>query len=108
MDGKKRKFIICHADGGRFGASVIRAAPGMSSWGGWHSHDLDFQMVHAAGCWFLFEYEGEGAHFLPEGSHVLLPPGIGHWKFRHRSDAPELAETACLEEFAAKSGGMPE
>lgn len=76
MDGKKRKFIICHADGGRFtgeglrafcecrrpgmsdaargrfGASVIRAAPGMSSWGGWHSHDLDFQMVHAAGCWF--------------------------------------------------------
>ena len=86
-----RDLGIKDATQGKFGAHVIRAVPGMESPGGWHSHDLDFQMVYVTRGWVVFEYEATGEHMLRAGSCVLQPPGIRHREVRH-SDDMELIE----------------
>ena len=86
-----RQLGIPEATGGKFGAHVIRAVPGMESPGTWHTHDLDFQMVYVTKGWVVFEYEGEGEHVLRAGSCVLQPSGIRHREVRH-SDDMELIE----------------
>ena len=86
-----RGLGIAEATGGRFGAHVIRAVPGMHSPGVWHTHDLEFQMVYVTRGWVEFEYEGQGRHMLHAGSSVLQPPGIKHREIRH-SDDLELVE----------------
>ncbi len=122
---KNQAFTIAHADEGKFegqglrpffeyrdlgiktatqgayGAHVIRAVPGMESPGGWHTHELDFQMVYVTQGWVVFEYEGEGEHVLRAGSAVLQPPGIKHREVRH-SDDMELVEITAPADFTTR------
>ena len=101
-----RDLGIRAATGGRFGAHVIRAVPGMESPGAWHSHALEFQMVYVTRGWVVFEYEGQGEHVLRAGSCVLQPPGIRHRECRH-SDDLELIEITSPAEFATAEGSAP-
>lgn len=98
---------IAAATGGAYGAHVIRAVPGEESPGAWHSHALDFQMVHVTRGWVEFEYEGHGRHMLREGSCVLQPPGIRHREVRH-SDDMELVEITAPAEFATRPEDAPD
>lgn len=102
-----RKLGIDTATSGKFGAHVIRAVPGKHSDGGWHTHDLDFQMVYILKGWVLFEYEGQGEHILRAGSCVLQPSGIRHREVRH-SDDLELIEITSPAEFASHDAEAPE
>lgn len=101
-----RDLGIRSATGGKYGAHVIRAVPGMESPGAWHSHDLDFQMVYVTRGWVVFEYEGQGEHVLRAGSCVLQPPGIRHREVRH-SDDMELIEIISPAEFDTKDESAP-
>lgn len=101
-----RDLGIAGATGGKFGAHVIRAVPGMESPGAWHSHDLDFQMVYVTKGWVVFEYEGQGEHVLREGSCVLQPPGIKHREVRH-SDDMELIEITSPAAFDTSDESAP-
>jgi len=101
-----RQLGIAEATGGRYGAHVIRAVPGMESPAAWHTHDLDFQMVYVLKGWVVFEYEGEGEHMLRAGSCVLQPPGIRHREVRH-SDDMELIEITAPAEFATRDAEAP-
>ncbi len=101
-----RDLGIATASGGRFGAHVIRAVPGMESPGEWHSHDLDFQMVFVLRGWVVFEYEGQGEHLLRAGSCVLQPPGIRHRELRH-SDDMELIEITSPATFDTRDESAP-
>jgi len=101
-----RDLGIKHATSGAFGAHVIRAVPGESSPGEWHSHTLDFQMVYVTKGWVVFEYQGQGEHMLRAGSSVLQPAGIVHRELRH-SDDMELLEITSPGEFATRTEGVP-
>lgn len=101
-----RDLGIAAATGGKFGAHVIRAVPGMESPGEWHSHDLDFQMVFVLRGWVVFEYEGQGEHLLRAGSCVLQPPGIRHRELRH-SDDMELIEITSPATFDTRDESAP-
>lgn len=101
-----RQLGIAEATGGKFGAHVIRAVPGMESPGAWHSHDLDFQMVYVTQGWVVFEYEGQGEHVLRAGSCVLQPPGIKHREVRH-SDNLELLEIVSPATFETLDESAP-
>lgn len=93
-----RQLGIKEATGGKYGAHVIRAVPGVESPGEWHTHALDFQMVYVTKGWVDFEYEGEGMHRCVAGSCVLQPPGIRHREAGH-SDDMELLEVTSPAEF---------
>ncbi|MEM6372251.1 MAG: cupin domain-containing protein [Pseudomonadota bacterium] len=99
-----RQLGISDATGGKFGAHVIRAVPGMESPGTWHCHHLDFQMVYVTRGWVVFEYEGQGEHILRAGSSVLQPPGIVHREVRH-SDDMELIEITAPADFTTQEEG---
>lgn len=101
-----RQLGIAEATQGKFGAHVIRAVPGADSPGEWHSHTLDFQMVYVTRGWVVFEYEGQGAHVLREGSCVLQPPGIRHREVRH-SDDMELIEITSPAQFETREEVAP-
>lgn len=101
-----RQLGIAEATQGKYGAHVIRAVPGMERPGGWHSHELDFQMVYVTRGWVVFEYEETGEHILREGSCVLQPPGIKHREVRH-SDNMELIEITSPAEFATQDEEAP-
>ena len=101
-----RPLGIAEATGGKYGAHVIRAVPGMESPGAWHSHDLDFQMVYVTRGWVVFEYEGQGEHVLRAGSCVLQPPGIKHREVRH-SDDLELIEITAPADFTTREEDAP-
>lgn len=101
-----RDLGIKDATGGKFGAHVIRAVPGMESPGAWHSHDLEFQMVYVTKGWVVFEYEGQGEQILRAGSCVLQPPGIKHCEVRH-SDDMELIEIISPAVFDTKDETAP-
>ncbi len=101
-----RQLGIDEATQGKCGAHVIRAGPGEESPGGWHTHELDFQMVYVTKGWVVFEYEGKGEHMLREGSCVLQPPGIKHREVRH-SDDMELIEITSPAEFVTLDATAP-
>ncbi|MDF1728955.1 MAG: cupin domain-containing protein, partial [Sulfitobacter sp.] len=101
-----RDLGIQQATGGRYGAHVIRAVPGMESPAAWHSHDLEFQMVYVTAGWVVFEYEGQGEHMMRAGSCVLQPPGIRHREVRH-SDDLELIEIISPAEFETREEAAP-
>ena len=101
-----RQLGIAEATDGAFGAHVIRAVPGKESPGGWHSHDLKFQMVYVTKGWVVFEYEGQGQHVLRSGSCVLQPPGIKHREARH-SDDLELIEITAPAAFETQPEEAP-
>ncbi|WP_233270492.1 cupin domain-containing protein [Chachezhania sediminis] len=101
-----RDLGVRDATQGRYGAHVIRAVPGMESPGGWHTHDLDFQMVYVLKGWVVFDYEGQGEQMMRAGSCVLQPPGIRHREVRH-SDDMELLEIISPAEFPTEAVPAP-
>jgi quercetin dioxygenase-like cupin family protein len=99
-----RDLGIAAATGGAFGVHVIRAVPGKTTAGEWHSHALAFQMVYVLKGWVRFEYDGAGEVRLEAGSSVYQPPGIRHREIAHSDDlemleivAPATFETTALE-----------
>lgn len=90
--------------GGKVGAHVIRARPGMHADAPRHSHALDFQFVYVLKGWVEFEYEGHGTHRLVAGSTVYQPPGIKHKEIAH-SDDLELIEITMPADFETKTEG---
>ena len=98
-----RDLGIDAATGGKFGANVIRAVPGVESEPKWHTHDLDFQMVYITKGWVIFEYEDNGQHTLREGACILQPPGIRHREVSHSDDLEliEITSPAAFETHLA-------
>jgi len=88
--------------GGKVGAHVIRARPGMHADAPHHTHALDFQFVYVLKGWVEFEYEHHGVHRLVAGSTVYQPPGIRHKEIAH-SDDLELLEITMPAEFETKT-----
>ncbi len=107
-----RDLGIKAATGGRVGAHVIRAKPGMHSGSGWHTHDLEVQLVYVLKGWVEFDYEGVGAVRLEAGACVHQPPGIRHVEIAHSDDLeileitlPAAFETHKAEPATAAAGG---
>lgn len=102
-----RDLGIRGATAGGFGAHVIRAVPGEPAAGGWHAHDLAFQMVYVVCGWVRFEYEDLGEVRLVPGDCVHQPPGVRHRELGH-SDDLELLEITAPAEFTTRTVGAPE
>lgn len=83
---------------GRIQMHVIRAKEGEGASGGWHYHELDFQMVYVLQGWVRFEYEGVGEVLLEKDSCVYQPSGIVHREVEH-SDDLEMIEICSPGEF---------
>ena len=96
-----RDLGIKAATGGRVGAHVIRAKPGKHGSTGWHSHDLDVQLVYVLQGWVEFDYEGIGAVRLEAGACVHQPPGIRHVEIAH-SDDVEMLEITLPADFTTE------
>ena len=96
-----RDLGIKAATGGRVGAHVIRAKPGKHGSTGWHSHDLDVQLVYVLQGWVEFDYEGVGAVRLEAGACVHQPPGIRHVEIAH-SDDVEILEITLPADFTTE------
>lgn len=102
-----RDLGIADATDRRFLAHVIRARPGHHAAGGWHRHELGFQLVYILKGWVKFRYEGQGEVLLQPGSCVHQPPGIRHAEVEH-SDDLELIEITMPADFATESVAAPE
>lgn len=96
-----RDLGIKAATGGRVGAHVIRAKPGKHGSTGWHSHDLDVQLVYVLQGWVEFDYEGVGEVRLEAGACVHQPPGIRHVEIAH-SDDVEILEITLPADFTTE------
>ncbi|HXS24659.1 MAG TPA: cupin domain-containing protein [Gemmatimonadales bacterium] len=97
-----RPLGIDRLTGGKVGAHVIRARPGLHADAPRHTHTLDFQFVYVLKGWAIFEYEGHGQHKLVEGSTVYQPPGIKHKEIAH-SDDFEVLEITMPAEFETRT-----
>ena len=96
-----RDLGIKAATGGRVGAHVIRAKPGKHGSTGWHSHDLEVQLVYVLQGWVEFDYQGVGAVRLEAGACVHQPPGIRHVEIAH-SDDVEMLEITLPADFTTE------
>ena len=96
-----RDLGIKAATGGRVGAHVIRAKPGKHGSTGWHSHDLEVQLVYVLQGWVEFDYEGVGEVRLEAGACVHQPPGIRHVEIAH-SDDVEILEITLPADFTTE------
>jgi quercetin dioxygenase-like cupin family protein len=97
-----RPLGIDRLTGGKVGAHVIRAKPGLHADAPRHTHTLGFQFVYVLKGWAIFEYEGHGQHKLVEGSTVYQPPGIKHKEIDH-SDDFEVLEITMPADFETKT-----
>lgn len=88
--------------GGKVGAHVIRAKPGLHADAPRHTHTLQFQFVYVLKGWAIFEYEGHGEHRLVAGSTVYQPPGIKHKEIAH-SDDFEVLEITVPADFETRT-----
>ncbi len=96
-----RDLGIKAATGGRVGAHVIRAKPGKHGSTGWHSHDLEVQLVYVLKGWVEFDYEGVGEVRLEAGACVHQPPGIRHVEIAHSHDV-EILEITLPADFTTE------
>ena len=96
-----RDLGIKAATGGRVGAHVIRAKPGKHGSTGWHTHDLEVQLVYVLNGWVEFDYEGVGEVRLEAGACVHQPPGIRHVEIAH-SDDVEILEITLPADFTTE------
>ncbi len=96
-----RELGVKEATGGRVGAHVIRAKPGRHGGTGWHTHDLEVQLVYVLKGWVEFAYEGVGEVRLEAGAFVHQPPGIRHVEIDH-SDDVEILEITLPAEFETR------
>ncbi len=94
-----RDLGIRAATGGKVGAHVIRARPGVPAKHERHRHEVEFQLVYVLKGWIRFDYEGAGEVLLTAGSCVHQPPGIRHQELGH-SDDLEMIEIVIPADFA--------
>lgn len=96
-----RDLGIAAATGGRAQAHVIRHTVDSTKEqrvSGWHTHDLQFQMVYCLKGWIHFEFEGQGEQIMRPGSCWLMPPNIKH-KVLGTSEDMELLEIVMPADF---------
>jgi quercetin dioxygenase-like cupin family protein len=87
---------LSRATGGLMSATHIRATAAGSGTTGWHSHDLDFQLVYVLKGWVEFAVDGGEKIRLEEG-------GCGHIPGRMAHD--EMAFSADYEVLEIKAPG---
>ncbi len=93
-----RDLGIARASKGKVVAHVIRARPGKSPEGEWHSHDCALQFVYVLKGWIRFEYEGVGELTMKKGTCFQQPPNIRHREISHSKDV-EMIEIVAPADF---------
>src|ERR1700733_9993192 len=88
--------------GGKVGAHVIRAKPGLHADAPRHTHTLDFQFVYVLKGWAIFVSGGDGEHKLVDVSTVYQPSGIKQKEIA-LSDDFEVPEITMPAEFETKT-----
>ena len=90
MTGLQRGYQCINGRAFAGNTPTIRAKAGHHAAGGWHPHDLGFQLVYILKGWVKFRYEGQGEVTLRPGSCVHQPPGIRHRELGHSPDIEML------------------
>ena len=73
-----RDLGIVEASKGKVLAHVIRATESCDGPGGYHTHDLEFQMNYVLRGWTRVEFEDVGEVRFEAGDSWLQPPNIKH------------------------------
>ncbi len=68
---------------------------------GWHTHDLEVQLVYVLKGWVELDYQGVGEVRLEAGACVHQPPGIRHVEIAH-SDDMEILEITLPADFTTE------
>ncbi len=102
---KYRDLGFAAATQGRAVAHVIRfVQPCSDEARGWHTHDIEFQMVYVLRGWIVPEMEGHSPEKMVAGSSWMQPP-----KIRHRvvdySDDCEVLEIVLPADFETHTEG---
>ncbi len=93
-----RDLGIAQATGGKVLVHVIRAKEPCRGPGGYHTHDVEFQMNYVLRGWTRVEFEGAGEHRFEAGDSWLQPPNIKHEVLEY-SDDFEVIEICMPAEF---------
>lgn len=93
-----RDLGIQKATGGAVLAHIIRAAEPCAGPMGYHSHDLDFQMVYMIKGWARVDLADIGEVRLESGDVLYQAPGVKHEVLEH-SDDWEVMEITLPAEF---------
>ena len=93
-----RDLGIVAATKGKVLAHVIRVAEPRSGPGGYHTHDLEFQMNYVLRGWTRVEFEDVGEVRFEAGDSWYQPPSIKHEVLEY-SDDFEVIEICMPAEF---------
>ena len=96
-----RDLGIKDATGGKVLAHIIRADQPCKGPMGYHSHDLDFQMVYLIRGWARLYFEDIGEIRVEAGDTWYQPPGIKHEVLEY-SDDWEVIEITMPADFATQ------
>lgn len=97
-----RDLGIKDATEGRVMAQVIRADQACDGPMGYHSHDLEFQMVYMLKGWAQLEFEDVGEIRVEAGDAWYQPPGVKHEVLEY-SDDFEVIEITMPAEFPTQA-----
>ena len=93
-----RDLGIVGATGGKVLAHVIRATEPCSGPGGYHTHDLEFQMNYVLNGWTRVEFEDVGEVRFEAGDSWYQAPNIKHEVLEFSEDF-EVIEICMPAEF---------
>jgi len=96
-----RDLGIVEATNGKVLAHVLRAVEPCSGPGGYHSHDVEFQMNYVLCGWTRVEFEDVGEVRFEAGDSWYQEPNIKH-EVLEFSDDFEVLEVVMPAEFATK------
>ncbi len=96
-----RDLGIVEASKGKVLAHVVRAKKPCSGPGGYHSHDLEFQMNYVLHGWIRVEFEDVGEVRFEAGDSWYQDPNIKHEALEY-SDDFEVIEICMPAEFQTK------
>ena len=93
-----RDLGIVEATKGKVLAHVIRATESSSGPGGYHTHDLEFQMNYVLNGWTRVEFEDDGVVRFEAGDSWYQSPNIKHEVLEFSEDF-EVIEITMPAEF---------
>ncbi len=96
-----RDLGIVKATRGKVLAHVIRAKEPCSGPGGYHTHDVEFQMNYVLNGWTRVEFEDAGEVRFEAGDSWLQEPNIKHEVLEY-SDDFEVMEICMPADFPSK------
>jgi mannose-6-phosphate isomerase-like protein (cupin superfamily) len=96
-----RDLGIVKATNGRVLAHVLRATESCSGPGGYHTHDLEFQMNYVLNGWTRVEFEDVGEVRFEAGDSWYQDPKIKHEVLEY-SDDLEVIEICMPAEFPTR------